>query len=133
MFIESKFHAKKSGKNNKLILRKRCYSQTVGQSWIYRTPRKSRWLVHYSFIWFHQTVPSQSQTNWEINLNFYFHFSLWYLKRIYEGMSGLHKTFCGTIKKCEIKNFQLIFILIQLSENQGVGRVKYFILSSELF
>ena len=29
----------------------------------------------------------------KINLNFYFHASLWCLKRFYEGLKGLHKTF----------------------------------------
>ena len=29
----------------------------------------------------------------KINLNFYFHTSLWYFKRFYEGPKGLHKTF----------------------------------------
>ena len=27
-----------------------------------------------------------------------------YLKMFYEGVKGLHKTFWGTTKKCEIKN-----------------------------
>ena len=29
----------------------------------------------------------------KIELNFYFHTSLWCLKRFYEGLEGLHKTF----------------------------------------
>ena len=40
-------------------------------------------------------------------LNLYFHTSLWWLKRFYEGLKdlkGLHKTFWGTTKKCENKN-----------------------------
>ena len=36
-------------------------------------------------------------------------------------IKGLHKTFWGTTKKCENK---LIFILLQLSEMHGPGRVK---------
>ena len=40
----------------------------------------------------------------KINLNFYFHTSLWCLKRFYEGLKDLHKTFWGTTKKCENKN-----------------------------
>ena len=39
----------------------------------------------------------------KIKLNFYFHF-LWCLKRFYEGLKDLHKTFWGTTKKCENKN-----------------------------
>ena len=39
----------------------------------------------------------------KIKLNFYFHTFLWYLKRFYEGLKGLHKTFSGTSKKCENK------------------------------
>ena len=34
--------------------------------------------------------PGQSE---KIKLNFYFHFSLWCLKRFYKGLTGLHKTF----------------------------------------
>ena len=40
----------------------------------------------------------------KIKLNFYFHTSLWYLKRFYEGLKGLRKTFWDTTKKCENKN-----------------------------
>ena len=40
----------------------------------------------------------------KIKLNVYFHTSLWCLKRFYEGLKGLHKTFWGTTKKCENKN-----------------------------
>ena len=29
----------------------------------------------------------------KINVNLYFHTSLWYLKGFYEGLKGLHKTF----------------------------------------
>ena len=29
---------------------------------------------------------------WNKNLNFYFHTSLWYLKRFYKGLQGLPKT-----------------------------------------
>ena len=49
---------------------------------------------------FHQN-PGQREKN---ILNFYFHTSLWCLKRFYEGLKGPHKTFCGTTKKCENKN-----------------------------
>ena len=40
----------------------------------------------------------------KINLNFYFHTPLLYVKRLYEGLNGLHKTFWGTTKECENKN-----------------------------
>ena len=40
----------------------------------------------------------------KINLNLYFHTSLWCGKRFYEGLKGPHKTFWGTTKKCESKN-----------------------------
>ena len=60
----------------------------------------------------------------KINLNFYSHTSLRCLKRFYEGLKGLHKIFQDTTKKCENKNFMFIFVLIQLSEMRGVGRVK---------
>ena len=47
----------------------------------------------------------------KINLIFYFHTSLWWLKRFYEDLKDVHKTFWGTIKKCENKN--LIFLFVQ--------------------
>ena len=37
-------------------------------------------------------------------LNFYFHTSLWCLKRFYECLKGPHKTFKGITKKCEDKH-----------------------------
>ena len=40
----------------------------------------------------------------KIKLNFYFHTSLWCLKRFYEGLKGFHKTFWDTTKKCENRN-----------------------------
>ena len=50
--------------------------------------------------------PSHRDPRWreKINLNFYFHTSLWCLKRFYEGLKGLHKTFWGTTKEYENKN-----------------------------
>ena len=36
---------------------------------------------------------SESCIEIKIKLNFYFHTSLWCLKRFYEGLKGLHKTF----------------------------------------
>ena len=67
--------------------------------------------------------PSSGRTE-KTKLNFYFHTSLWCLKRFYEGLKGLHRTFRGTAKKRENTNFKLIFISIQLSEMQGSLRVK---------
>ena len=42
--------------------------------------------------------------NKKINLNFYFHTSLWCLERFYVGIKGLHRNFWGITKKCENKN-----------------------------
>ena len=50
--------------------------------------------------------PGQSE---KIKLNFYFHASLWYLKRFYE----------GTTKKCENKN--LTQVLFQYSFQNWTG------------
>ena len=48
---------------------------------------------------------SGSCTEIKMKLNFYFHTSLWCLKRFYEGLNkGLHKTFSGTTKQCKNKN-----------------------------
>ena len=40
----------------------------------------------------------------KINLNVYFHTSLWCLKKPYEDPKGLYKTFLGTTENCENKN-----------------------------
>ena len=66
--------------------------------------------------------PSRPGQREKIKLNFYFQTALWCLKRFYEGLKGLHKTFRGTKKKSENKNLTYIFISIQLSEIQGTGR-----------
>ena len=47
---------------------------------------------------------SESCIETKSKLNFYFETFLRCLKRFYEGLYDLHKTFCGTTKKCENKN-----------------------------
>ena len=47
---------------------------------------------------------SESCIEIRIELNFHFHTSLRCLKRFYERLKGLHKTFLGTTKNCENKN-----------------------------
>ena len=37
----------------------------------------------------------------KINWSFYFQTFLWCLKKFYEGLKGIHKTFWGTTKNCE--------------------------------
>ena len=51
--------------------------------------------------------------------NLYFHTFLWCLKRFYEGLKDLHKTFCGTTKKCENKNLSKFFPIVRIK----TGRV----------
>ena len=63
---------------------------------------------------------SESCIKIKINVDFYFHTSLWCLERFYEGLQGLHKTFWGTTKKCETKTFKLIFPPLS---GFGTGRV----------
>ena len=48
--------------------------------------------------------PSDHRRREKINLNFYFLTSLWYLRKFYEGLKGLHKTFWGTAKKSHNEN-----------------------------
>ena len=64
-----------------------------------------------SLVW--RRVPvlyiSESYIEIKINLNFYFYTSLWCLKRFYEGLKGLHKTFWGSTKKCKNKNLSIFF------------------------
>ena len=67
----------------------------------------------------HLLNPSHPDSGKEkISLNFYFHTSLSCLKKFYEGLKGLHKTFWDTTK-CENKNFKLIFILIYFLKCTG--------------
>ena len=46
----------------------------------------------------------------KINLNFYFHTSLRYLKWFCEGFKSLHKSFWATTKKYENNNLSLFFM-----------------------
>ena len=50
------------------------------------------WSILEYFISFNPFCPDPRRRA-KINLNFYFHTSLWCLKRFYEGLKGLHKTF----------------------------------------
>ena len=48
---------------------------------------------------------SESRIEMKINLNLYFHTSLWYLKRFFK---GLHET-CGSMQKCGNKDSSYFF------------------------
>ena len=73
--------------------------------------------------------PSRSDLRRRENLNFYIHSSLWCLKRFYEGLKDIRKTFWGITKKCEDENLSLFFILLQLSEMHLVGRFNFLLKS----
>ena len=47
---------------------------------------------------------SESYTKIKVNLNFYFHTSSQCLKRIYEGLEGIHISHLRHHKRCETKN-----------------------------
>ena len=70
-----------------------------------------KWEVHCKKVILTLLAPCifKSCIKIKINLNFYFHTSLWYLKRFYEDLKG-------TTKKCENKNFKLIFSISPESE-----------------
>ena len=61
---------------------------------------------------------------WEkINLNFYFHTSLWCFKGFHEGLKGLYKTFWGTTKKSQNKNlnkFLFYYNFLRWTEREGL-------------
>ena len=57
----------------------------------------------YGFLTLKDPFISESCIEIKIELNFYFHTSLWCLKRFYEGLKGLYKNFLGTTKNCENK------------------------------
>ena len=48
----------------------------------------------------------------KIDINFYFHTSLRCLKRFYEDLKDLHKTFWGTTKKYKNKNLNWFFLFV---------------------
>ena len=57
----------------------------------------------------------------KINLNFYFNTFLCCLKRFYEGLYGLHKTFWGTTKTCGNNNwssFLLQYNILKCTERE---------------
>ena len=49
--------------------------------------------THYFVLTLPASHVSKSCIKIKINLNFYFHTSLWCLERFYEGLKGLYKTF----------------------------------------
>ena len=85
-----------------------------------------KWTVCFfiilKIIWCYQmfnTSPSRPnpRRREKINLNFYFRPSLWCLKRFYEGLYGLHKTFWGTTS---VKiNIKLVFSIRQGKAGKG--------------
>ena len=86
-------------------------------------PASLRLLTAYIKLKLTLNVPIPDKVK-KIKLNFYFHTSLWCLKRFHEGLKGLHKTFWGTTKTCENKNLTHFFFSIQLSEMSGSLRIK---------
>ena len=63
----------------------------------------------------------------KIKLNLYFRTSFCCLKRFYEGLQGLHKTFYGTTKKCKNK-----YLTWFSSSRIGTERVKLQSVSQKL-
>ena len=97
-----------------------CHCQSFS---IYHWNLNSIWahnLIKLSLLTLPTLFISESCIKIKINLNVYFHTSLWCLKRFYEDLKGLHETFWGTAKKCENKNFKLIFSLRLESEREGL-------------
>ena len=65
------------------------------------------------------SVPGQRK----INVNFYFHTSLWCLKRFYEDLKGLHKTFWDATEKCENENlskFLFYYSFLKCTGREGL-------------
>ena len=105
---------------------KNCYFETKISNYLYIKCFLSWFYMFslYNFILQRLTLPApcifESCIEIKINLNFYFHTSLWCLKRFYEGLKGLHKTFRDTTTKCENKKFKLIFSLRPGSGREGL-------------
>ena len=89
------------------LLLKKCYKR--GSSWLNCSLRLGTyWMKNDHKFVFEKVFLEPSRPNpgrrEKIKLNFYFHISLWCLKRFYKGLKGLHKTFWGITKTCENKN-----------------------------
>ena len=54
----------------------------------------------------------------KINLKFYFHFYV-VLKKLYEGLYGIHKIFWGTTKKYENKSVSSFFLFVRDQNWEG--------------
>ena len=75
------------------------------------------WLV--AFLNFNYPFRPDTGRIEKINLNFYFHISLWFLKRFYEGPKGLHEAFLGYHKEVLRYKCKLIFTLINFMKYTG--------------
>ena len=84
--------------------------------WVGQKQSSKRCSVKKVFLTLIDPCISESYIEIKIKFKFYFHTSLWCLKRFYEVLQGLHKTFRGTTMKCENK-INLIFSL-----RPGLGR-----------
>ena len=71
------------------------------------------------FLTLPATCISENCIKIRINLNFYFRFSLWCLKRFYEGLKAFIKPFESPQKSVKIK-FMLIFSLRPGSGREGL-------------
>ena len=74
---------------------------------------------HQGFLTLTALCISENYFKIEINLNFCFRTSLWSLKRFYEGLQGLHKTFWGTTKMCENKNLSQFFLFLRYRDGKS--------------
>ena len=79
MFFEFKMH---NAKLCKKIDDAGSFSTFSGQCILYTNPSRSN--------------PGRRE---KIRLSFYFHTSLWPLKRFYEDLKGLHKTYCEALQR----------------------------------
>ena len=102
-------------------------TQRKKSAWIRKSNNDKHWLEFLMLVLlassyqrriFNPSRPNPGQKE-KINLSFYFHTSLWCLKRFYKGHKGLHKTFWGTTK-CENKN--LSSFLFQYNFLEFTGR-----------
>ena len=82
------------------------------------------WIDKVHFLTLLAPCLSESCIKIKINLNSYFHLSLWCRKRFFEDLKGVHKTFSGTTKKCENKNLSKFSLCAESGE---MVLIKYFL------
>ena len=86
--------------------------------------KSSKFSVTIQFLTLKGLCISESCIEIKIKLNFYFHTSLWCLKRFYEGFSGLNFFTLSGIGSLKV-NLDRIFFLLNIEKEALIFRFLY--------